>query len=316
MSKSLYAPIGTLLNNRSASAAMLADALTRSQLAICVGAGISKYIGLPTLVELAERMVENVIARPGMTEPQSIPAIHSFLADQSNDTARRAIDEVGRLFPDDREFNAIVRSALYRNLKGDADLLSHRLLVAIGILVMKAARGGVSDVLTFNYDDLLETYLKLCGVRVEQVNELYQLREPADVYVHHPHGFLPYHTSQYETYERVVLDSYSYHKLQLNQDCISLLERMLSEHITVFIGVAPGDRTLDNMLVRVKETLDRRGIHRPTGVWILGPDEPDFTTVETAAQLNVVPLQFTSYDDYPDYLLSICQEALQAGTDD
>ncbi len=60
----------------------------------------------------------------------------------------------------DTKYKSVVKSVLYQKYRPDlSSLATNKLLVSVGALIMGSVRGNVSKVITFNYDDILETYL-------------------------------------------------------------------------------------------------------------------------------------------------------------
>lgn len=93
-------------------------------------------------------------------------------------------------------FVDIVHRALYSELPSTGgypdEIVRLPLLSSLGALVMSLARGGVADVFTLNFDDVLESYVNIHGFRSQVISEFpSDLRKDVDLQVFHLHGFLP-----------------------------------------------------------------------------------------------------------------------------
>ena len=86
-------------------------------------------------------------------------------------------------------FHELVQDSLYDGVELDfASIRQNPTLAAIGALVAHSRRGNVSEVFTFNYDDVLERYLGYQGIIARPIIDERFWLIPADVLVHHPHG--------------------------------------------------------------------------------------------------------------------------------
>src|SRR5690348_9470103 len=70
-------------------------------------------------------------------------------------------------------------------------MLKEDLLISLGACLMGSRRGSITEVLNFNFDNVLDWYLKLHGYTTQIVSEIPSLRTDVDVTIYHPHGYLP-----------------------------------------------------------------------------------------------------------------------------
>ncbi|MDO8335746.1 MAG: hypothetical protein Q7T74_03120, partial [Candidatus Saccharibacteria bacterium] len=128
----------------------LAEQLIYGRLAIVLGAGVSQFYGLPSWTELLNRLC-HALGEPSM--------------DMGSDPLMKAEALKLRHFSGDSAgFARAVRDALYQGLSVDFEVIRRNdLLSAIGALSMSSRRGSASKIVTFNYDDLLETFLEYYG---------------------------------------------------------------------------------------------------------------------------------------------------------
>jgi hypothetical protein len=206
------------------------------------------------------------------------------------------------------EFFRVIRENLYKDCKDDRDLLSQRLLAVVGAMTMSSRRGRISEVLTFNFDDILERYLALHGFVSQVVVDLPTLRRDADVTIYHPHGFLPSPRTRRGDSQEIIFSAYSFDKrmgtrLDPWQD---LLNDIIRRKVGLIVGLSDNSLTLQSVLAATAESL--KSAHRPTAFWLLGSDDP--TDVDDRLlHRNVVPVRLGSYDEFPLFLLKVCQFA-------
>src|SRR5258706_12337035 len=156
----------------------LGSTLRAGSLALFLGAGVSKPLGLPDWPTLISR----VATRAGLTLDAST------IADAKS--SRVAMDSVesSNAFP---EYSKLVHDALYDGLTFTDDIVTQKLLVAIGALTMSSRRGSVRTVVTLNFDDVLEQYWSIHGYSWQLVTGLPTLLQETDVTMYHPNGYLP-----------------------------------------------------------------------------------------------------------------------------
>lgn len=271
----------------------LAGHLRRGELVLLLGAGVSKPLGLPNWSELVERCE----SRAGISA-------------NSKSSLDERIELVKLKFSGD--YCALVREALYdpnwisKDTYPD-DLLTTRMLIALGALVMSSVRGSVADVLTLNFDDVLDWYLHLHGFRTQIIEKLpATFRGDVDVRIHHMHGFLPlmprYQRSDWLVFSREdVVD-------RLSQDSYAPWPTVISSQfqtkLVLAVGTSMTDIDVDVVLRRAQNVSskgDRRG-------YVLNC-EMDEGAISKCVKYGLVPLNFTSFEDIPEFLLKVCQRA-------
>jgi hypothetical protein len=270
----------------------LAEQLRRGSVALFLGAGVSKPLGLPNWKDL----VTKCLVKAGITpEPDMF---------QDAQAMRIAMDRVesGRPF---HEYAELVRSALYDGVTLADNLIAQRLLIALGALTMSSRRGSIRTVITLNFDDVLERYWYIHGYSWQVISALPALLLETDVTVYHPNGFLP-STDEWESSNFVVFSESSFdQRLSLYKtEWRVLVTDVLMSRVGLFIGLSGDDPiigpTLHDVKVKIAGT-------RPTGFWMRGPSPEkgdDYFLTR-----NVVPLNFDSFDKYPPFLFKICQAA-------
>ncbi len=205
----------------------LAQQLRRGRLALVLGAGVSVPFGLPGWEKLVQRMydAERVSVDPAAKPEQQASALR---------TNRFARNPTG--------FVDLVRRSLYQDARTDRwTLHTNPSLSAICTIIMACSRHGVANVITFNFDDLIELYLEQHGHVAGSIVRAGQWAEQ-QVRVYHPHGLLPIREGMVST-EELVLDAQSF--MDILQDDMNAwrqeLRTILRSHTCLFVGLSGND---------------------------------------------------------------------------
>ena len=158
--------------------AFMAEQLLEGRFSLALGAGASIGFGLPTWEKLTDRCHVN--------------SGHPRAPGQSCEDASE--DLLAKVFGNDEiAFAEAVRAALYQSANLSlGQLRKAAFLAAVGALTMASSRGHVGRVISFNFDDILETFLGYFGFSTSSVDTLPYWQGRQDVIVLHPHGFLPH----------------------------------------------------------------------------------------------------------------------------
>ena len=274
----------------------LAKQLKSSTISLVLGSGISTSFGLPDWDTLILEL----------SKGYNVPKGFSRLSAKQQATIIRK-----DVFNNDiSALNNEIRNVLYNNASIDFESLQKEmLLVSLGALLMASSRGSVSNVITFNYDDILETYLSFFGYTCESAIDGVTWVSNKDVVVHHPHGFMPNDFTK-PIQGEVVLDSSSFHSIMKDgSHWKNKLFSILSSTFPIFIGVSGNDEHLQNHLEECKN--NHVSIVQDKipywGIW--------FTTDSNSAiakiweDLKVYPFELSSWDELPQVLFKICQVA-------
>ena len=283
---------------------LIGSKLVRGSLALFLGAGISKelspteddlWMGLPSWRTLLQRLLD------GETDPdlaeKSYPqkALYFRLKYHKNN------------YP---AYLAAVEAALYENLKFNfTDIRKNDTLAALGALVMNSSRGRVSEVVTFNWDDILERFLLYYGFVTKPVFEAHFEAEVADVRVLHPHGFLPSPGSPFlARSERIIFDQTSYSERTGREAdrWNRKLTTILLEHMCLFVGLSGDDPAIDSLAVIARDGY-RQGKIPYWGVTIL--KSPSQITIDAHHERGIFVHSVSDYRHLPDFLFRIVQSA-------
>lgn len=295
MTKSVF-PMHDDFEDRANLTAYLGSQLYRGRLALILGAGISKPFGLPEWDALIQALFDSV--------GESVPV--GKTATQSAEYFR-----LQHYSSDPDGFKEAVHKALYGNAKVDFNTLrANRTLAALGALVMSSKRGNASDVITFNFDNLLELYLEYHGFMTDSVSNDIHWIQSADVNIFHPHGFLPIDPKEPKS-EEIVLDQRSFskvvgrHENLWHQTAMTIFRR----RTCLFVGLSGEDPNLDSMLVEVQQRHASK--LENTHYWGVKFSTKDDAVERRVWQDRGVFYQIvTDYEhDMPAFIFEICQNA-------
>lgn len=282
---------------------LLAEHLHHGSLALVVGAGVSVGKGLPTWSELVRRCLDDA----------TVPYDPAHLAgNPSSERLGLYIDRVERKYKKRSEYQAIVTEALYRNVKLGMDICQDPLLIALGALLMGSRRGSVREVVTFNFDVVLEYYLGLHGYSIQSYDQLPQLRTAADVRIAHINGILPHPAYPIASSGELIFSARSMqNRIGTSLDVWKEFFRdLLNSYLVLFVGVSGSDPIMFPILTAIGDQLTSE---RVTGVWLFGYDiDADPNSVyqkEDFMNRNLVPVCQPTYESIPERLLEVCQEA-------
>lgn len=270
----------------------LARQLVGGRLAVVLGAGTSTHFGLPTWTTLIERLY----SRHGSTPP---PKRETIQAEEFKNQYHRR---------DQESFFSEVKDALYEGITiGFDQMMTHYTLAGVLSMLMAAGPNARTEVVTFNWDDLLERYLALHGRVAVPVFEEKHWAQTSDVTVFHPHGFLPYSTKLLPS-ERLVFDQYSYDEI-MGSDTIwrQVLLGLYRTRTCVLIGLSGDDPNLSSLLLRVKE--QHASISSQTLFWAV-VFTTDKGTADRWQDRGVYPVILTDYKELPAKLFDITDAAI------
>jgi hypothetical protein len=273
----------------------LASQLNRGRLALVLGAGISKPFGLPKWEELLQRLFT--------AQGKPLPS----------DTPERQAEylRLTHFSGNPRGFTDAIHQALYTGVSADfASLRGNGTLAAIASLVMASHRGSVSEVITFNFDNLLELLLTYHGFVTASVFREFHWAQSADVTIYHPHGLIPFDPVQ-ERSEQVVFDQASYSAIVGKADSPwrQTMLTIFRRRTCLFIGLSGRDDNLDSMMQECSPQHASRSEN--TAYWgITFLDHDDDVAAHIWQDRGVFFNRVVDYQrDLPDFLFAICQKA-------
>lgn len=174
----------------------LGHQLVEGRVALVLGAGVSFGFGLPSW----RKLVEDMFSEAGHAYPSSLAPPEA--------SDRLYVDVLGK---DDAKLVQLLAQALYKTFDASANTLRrNELLIGLAALIVRSGRGSASRIVSFNFDDVLERFLRYLGLTVHSVSTMPSWASAHDVRVYHPHGYTPQGGA---TSDRVVFTQLQYDKL-------------------------------------------------------------------------------------------------------
>jgi hypothetical protein len=286
------------IGDHNAAAMDLGAALVRGEMAIFLGAGVSVDSNLPKWNELVRRCCL-----------QCNIDCTDITPDTDSETLRFRMDAVEEKMKVTGGYLKGVHDALYdAYIKTKTTYQPTRLLQALGALMMGSRRGCARDILTLNYDDVLEHYLTYHGYIADVITEPQRLRRNLDVSVYHPNGFLPMYKENKWT-SKIVFSQESFGlALGDGNPWKRQIQQLLETRIVLAVGMSFRDPVITSLAANVKAIAEASA--RPTAFW-LTTDSANPDELRSMKKHQIVALCCKDYKDYPDFLLSICQSAAE-----
>ena len=198
----------------------------QGRLALFVGAGIAFGCGLPTWEHLIQRL-----ARAAFRDPDAEQAIAPFDPITRTRIIRNTLG---------RRFNKAVADALYAEI------------YTISPAVKAIVSAGISQICTYNFDDLLEEAMMVRGLPFASLEPGDPLNSAFDgAVIIHPHGMLNANLNGEEcAAKRLVLSEEEYHALYSNPySWANLIQlSLLTTYTCLFVGVSLTDPNLRRLL--------------------------------------------------------------------
>lgn len=293
----------------------LSDQLYKGYLTLFLGAGISAGIGLPKWADLINNLwlEYNKAMIKDYQSDSFIPVVsEGDSADRLQEEADKIIRKVGNI----EKFHDYLEIALYSG-KIDFDnigtVIHHDLILALGALMIGSKRGHVNNIVTLNFDNILEWYLNIYGYIANVIYNLPALEGNEDVRIYHPHGYIP--NSKIDTNTRrsdfsiLGLNSINKRLGTTGDPWFEKTRHILRAGVCLFIGMSKEtfkDRALAPLINTVGEEV---GKTRPLGFWFLKSSDLDENTRDEFLSSNIVPIEIVNYEEIPKFLFDICKES-------
>jgi hypothetical protein len=274
----------------------LAGQLYKGRLSIVLGAGASIGFGLPDWDKLVKRAFDIVSAvRPGGITNEEAAEILLSSKCQKNEI----------------QFAKLIHEALYQDFDVSFDSIrKNDLLSSIGAITMVSRRGSVSQIVSFNYDNLVESYFRYLGFDVESFSLMPAWDTRADVQVYHPHGILP-QGSKDDIKSGIVFAQIHYDRIVGESKNLwrQLLLNIFRSNTCLFVGLSGADDNLSSILNEVKDSHASTGLHLYWGVRFSNDsNDPRRSKWEDR---GVFQQTLSDYNQLPSWLFEICQRAAQ-----
>ncbi len=227
-----------------------------------LGAGASKAAGITMWKELISELhmslinkfLENDIIQ--MNEKQKIKA-SKYIASKNDVAPLLQTRLLRKAF--NKEFESILKDILYKNCKWKSTLLDEIALCC------DADSGKVSAIVNYNFDDLVETTLKVKNIPYASIYNEDMAVESGTVGIYHVHGFLPQKEVLHNdlTEPLLVFAEEGYHKLMIDPYNWANLVQLnyMTNNTCVFIGMSMTDPNLRRLLdIVAQKRIDSKAV--------------------------------------------------------
>lgn len=303
-------------SNKDTAINEISNFLKQGSLALFLGSGVSCSIGLPNWTDIVYHCANSKNIVKKITNDTPITELLRIL-EEIHDECDEKTDE----------FKNLVSSCFEKFHKnyGYENILNGKLLTAIGALLIPCkTRGFISEVVTYNFDDILEWYLALHGIGTEVIYSLPYLARDSDITIYHPHGYLPQgkkignQITTGENSSRFIFDQYSYECVIGNTSDTwnQMISNILERKIALMVGLSYEDIPLRVMTTQVYEKLNKYSSFkdgrdwRPIGVLLKIDKELEGVNLNEYYKRGIAPIGFEDYDDIWKFLLDVCQANL------
>jgi hypothetical protein len=266
-------------------------------LRLFLGAGVSSGFGLPQWKILIARVLSRDTDRDFLDRlPSKAPTDLTKLIDDIDDGSQKYVRRV--------------HEALYRDSATSLfdQLQRSPLLLSVAALVTGAHRGRIDAVITYNYDDLLEQYLRMLGLAVCPRVRSTDLSTRADVEINYVHGRLPQVWDDSVPLPSIVLSDKSYRakRAKIDEGWSAAVQNVLYSKIGLFLALSGDDGSILDLLERLQSDVR----HDPyNGYWLLTADAFE-RNKKAILEVGMCPISIGK-EDVPRFIFSVCKAAAE-----
>lgn len=273
----------------------IAECLKEGTLKLILGAGISMDFGLPNWPDLIFKCINGLLSAKGE------PPIEREDFDKDFTRNEKKLNQ----YDNEPNFCQIVRDSLYSEMPTDLeDLLLRGApgLLAIAALCTGTTRGRVKHIFTLNFDDILEQYLSLLGLKVNSGNSYIRENFNADIRIDHLHGYLPRNE---DNLSNIVFSprSYSLRYAQTHGFDDWFVSQWIGSKL-LLIGLSGSDQLLQTNAIKHKNLINNDEVH---GYALLTPSAYEDNHKDLISN-GICPIKIPR-NEIPKFLLSCCQLA-------
>jgi len=234
----------------------LASAYRNEELVLVVGSGISIEHNLPDWNTLLQKLLINALmieTEESKERSSDLAKLFTGIFPLSPLLAARYLQEYYKNSPTSKKnrgsFEKAIREAIYEemNLKNESELFKEirQLCIAPG------KSPNLDSIITYNYDDILETYLSALDIDIpyKTIHFAGANPPPGVLPIYHVHGFLPQEESLDEE-NRIILSEDMYHQqYQETYNWSNMVQiEKFRDKTCLFIGISFTDPNLRRLL--------------------------------------------------------------------
>ncbi|ERJ87064.1 hypothetical protein HMPREF1990_01881 [Porphyromonas gingivalis W4087] len=296
------------LKDRDFAVDYLAGHLIEGTIVLFLGAGASKGFGLPSWIELANKLRDEINK---LRDKEN--HLHPIPEDSSVETVQLGIDEdLDVIKHDEHRKIELISDLLYPSSLTAFKAYNNNLLVALSSLLIGRRRGHINKVVTYNYDSMLEWFLSLFGFRVNIIHELPSLEGSEDVRIYHPHGYIPHPMmGSHNSSKFLVFGMHDANKrLREGEKWRQKTKEIMASGVCLFVGMSGNsltDRSISPIISEVGEMVKNE---RPLGIWVYKDDLTPSKDKEFLRN-NIIAIPIQQEDDICDFVLEISRKSLE-----
>lgn len=289
-------------NNPDETAKILSVHLNAGALGLFLGSGASSGFGMPGWQDLVIGCMKKVDSK------------FTPLCSYSNADLKKIMDEVKSKAGVD--YIKLIREELYKNANFDFLTVSNKdLLIAISALVVGKARGRVKNIVTYNFDDVLEWYLNILGLTTSNISPKTLIKtKNSDIDVTHIHGFIPNDKKFGIGSDKIIFSKMEFEDRQI-QDSYwkDHLYDFFRKNIVVTIGISPG--SLEDDIFPLLRNLNKWYLNEsllrgyPYAVALMTPSDEAAAISPKCITHGVIPI-ILKISEIPATLFKIAQFAI------
>jgi len=232
----------------------------------------------------------------------------------SNQELKEIIDDVKEKVGESQAYLNLVKSALYNGVNFDFGLAKMPLLIALSALIIGKRRGNVETIFTYNFDSVLEWYLKTLGLMARVITKKDLLLKSCDVSITHIHGYLPQNDALGENSDFLIFSNEEFvdRMMSANDYWKDSFMDFFRKHTFLTVGMSPGS-LIDDVIPYLRQTniwYNRESINRqhPYGIAILTQSSFNEKQKDKLISNGIIP-HYVERDSIPEFIFKIVQAA-------
>ena len=185
-------------------------------------------------------------------------------------------------------------------------------MIAITSLFIGKTRGTAKNVLTYNFDDVLEWYLEFNGLKVNGIGLQNHLLKSGDVNVLHIHGCLPHSDDIVSTRPQIVFSKKEFEDMKVGKSYVKeLMYDFYKRNIFLSVGLSSGS-LVDDLCPYLRDILNwynEQGIKRGNPFGIAFLTSASMNDEHDLIEAGIIPCTIDKHE-IPNLVFNISQEAL------
>jgi hypothetical protein len=278
--------------------------LNGGYLGLMLGSGASQALSLPSWSDLVTFMANDPITDHRYCNPKD---------DYTTAELKEITAKIKRKIGKEEDYIELVKKHLYDGVLFDFNTANKELLIALSALCTGTTRGTVQDIITYNFDSILEWYFFTVGHSINIFTKSDMFAKPADVNITHIHGYLPHDESFGETSSEIIFTEQEFEDRLLSENDIwkDTLYEFFRRHVFLTIGLSTSSLLKDIIpfLRQVSKWYHKESVNRgmPYGISIV----PLSTTADVVDELreNGIIAIKVAKEAVPETLFKMAQTA-------